>query len=187
MSKDGMTLFTLLLCLFPLVAEAKFIRPIVPGFEAPRAETRLDVHILGKISNNGWYPVHVAPQGPTPGFSYSLGFYANYGQAEVVVVGLPPLVAQEFLGILAERVIEAAPPFEMYKGYDGIAEGSQIAFVPVAMHHFPDHFDYGGWFYYSMDTDVPFVQMVWPDATGKFPWEKGYDPVYRDAQPLLNK
>ncbi len=182
-----MSLISLLFVFFLRLADVKFVQPIVPEFDAPRAETRLDVHILGKIRRDGWYPLHVAPQGPVQGFSYSLGFYANYGQAEVVVVGLPPMVAQEFLDILARRVVEAAPPFEMYKGYDGIAEGSKIAFVPVAIRHFPEHFEYGGWFYHSLDTDVPFVQMVWPDAKGKFPWEKGYDPAYRDAQPLLNK
>lgn len=182
-----MTLISLLVYLFPILTDTHSIQPVAPGFEAPRAETRLDVHILGKIRKDGWYPVHVAPQGPDQGFSYSLGFYANYGQAEVVVAGLPPGVAQAFLENLAGRVVEAAPPFEMYKGYDGIAEDSKIAFVPVAMRHFPDHFDYGGWFYHSLDTDVPFVQMVWPDAEGKFPWEKGYDPAYRDAQPMLNK
>ncbi len=187
MPRHRITLISLLLCLFPFFAEARTVRPIIPEFAEPAIQTRLDMHIFGKIRKDGWYPLHVAPQGSAQGFSYSLGFYANYGQAEVVVVGLPPMVAQEFLDILAQRVIEAAPPFEMYKGYDGIAEGSKIAFVPVAMRHFPDHFDYGGWFYQSLGADVPFVQMVWPDDKGKFPWEKGYNPAYHDAQLLLNK
>lgn len=163
------------------------IEPVLPDFTAPKAETRLDRHILGTIRKDGWYPVHVAPRGQEAEFSYSVGLYANYGQPEVVVVGMPPAVAQQFLDNLAARVRQADPPFALYQGYEGIAEDSRIAFVPVAQRHVPGHFDYGGWFYRSVGVDVPFVQMVWPDASGRFPWERGYDPVYAAVQPLLNK
>jgi len=170
--------------LFPFPAH---IEPVVPDFTAPKPQTRLDRHILGQVQTRGWYPVHVAPQGQEAGFSYSLGLYANYAYPEVVIVGMPPQVAQAFLQIVAVRAVQRERKLEMYTGYDGIAEGTQVAFVPVARRHFPAHFDYGAWFYESLGIQPSFVQMVWPDASGKFPWERGYDADYATVQPLLTQ
>lgn len=40
--------------------------------------------------------------------------------------------------------------------------------------------------YYAGSGKVPqYMQMAWPDAQGKFPWEKGFDKKFKDRQPNL--
>ena len=75
----------------------------------------------------------------------------------------------------------------MYKAYDDIAEGMKIAFIPVSRRHYPTYLSYAGWFYQSVKTDFPTIQMVWPDKRGRLPWEDGYDKSFSKFQPLLDK
>ncbi len=181
------TVFTWLLSLFSLTASADTVKPVVPGFSPPLADNPLDEQILQKISRVGWYHLLVEAEGRQPGFAYSLGFYANYGQPEVVVFGLPPAIAQQLLDIVAIRFAGAKQPYELFKPYDDITEDGPVVFVPVARRHFPTYFGYGGWFYQSVDTDFPVIQMVWPDPAGKFPWDAGYNQAYHAFQPVLNE
>jgi hypothetical protein len=45
---------------------------------------------------------------------------------------------------------------------------------------------YGTERYYAGTGKTPqYMQMAWPDATGKFPWEPGFAQKYRDQQPNL--
>lgn len=40
--------------------------------------------------------------------------------------------------------------------------------------------------YYRGSGKTPqYMQMAWPDATGKFPWEPGFDEKYKARQPNL--
>jgi len=181
------SLIAALFSLFTITASAEPIRPVVAGFHPPAADSALDEQILDRIKTIGWYHVQVEAEGQKPAFAYSLGFYANFGQPEVVVFGLPMEISQRFLDIAAIRIAGAKQPYEMYKPYEDIAEGTKVAFVPVARRHFPAYFGYGGWFYQSVETDFPVIQMVWPDKAGKFPWEQGYDKRYLALQPLLDK
>ncbi|MEM1197209.1 MAG: DUF4262 domain-containing protein, partial [Pseudomonadota bacterium] len=50
-----------------------------------------------------------------------------------------------------------------------------------------DYFGMGFWFYRTQ-ADRPMtraVQMVWPDRSGAFPWELGFDESFRSMQDEL--
>ena len=166
---------------------AQAVKSVVPGFRAPKADSEYDQKLLDDVSRVGWHHVHIQADKSGPPFAFSLGFYANYGLPEVVVFGLPAKAAHQFLNIAAIRVAGEKKPYEMYKAYDDIAEGMKIAFIPVSRRHYPTYLSYAGWFYQSVKTDFPTIQMVWPDKRGRLPWEDGYDKSFSKFQPLLDK
>ena len=168
-------------------AAAQGVKSTLQGFHLPKSESEYDKTLLEDISRVGWHHVHVQSEKGEPPFAYSLGFYANYGQPEVIVFGLPAKTAQQLLNIAAIRFAGAKKPYETYKAYDDIAEGMKIAFVPVVRSHYPKYLGYAGWFYKSVKTDFPAIQMVWPDKQGHLPWEPSYDKSFSKFQPMLNR
>jgi hypothetical protein len=161
------------------------IESTLPDFKLPEAEDDYDRRLLADVTRIGWHHVHVEGDGDGPAFAFSLGFYANYRRPEVIVFGLPPKTAQQFLNIVAVKVAGAGEALVPFKAYEDIAEGVRIAFVPVARRHYPEYLGYAGWFYASVKADLPVLQMVWPDRQGLFPWEQGWDTSFASAQPML--
>lgn len=168
-------------------AAAQYVKSTLPGFQLPKPESEYDSALLADISRVGWHHVHVQSEKGEPPFAYSLGFYANYGQPEVIVFGLPAKTAQQLLNIVAIRFVGAKKPYETFRAYEDIAEGMKIAFVPVVRRYYPTYFGYAGWFYKSVKTDFPAIQMVWPDKQGHLPWELGYDKSFSKFQPMLDR
>jgi hypothetical protein len=183
--RNTLIFVTALLLSYP--ASAQMIKSTLPGFQAPAPESDYDKKLLDDVSIVGWHHVYVQPEGGKPGFAFSLGFYANYKHPEIIVFGLPPNTAQQLLNINAIAVAGAKTKYEAYKPYDTIAQGMRIAFVPVAKRHYPTYLGYAGWFYKSVASDFPVLQMVWPDKQGRLPWEVGYDNAFSKFQPILDK
>ena len=163
------------------------VTSVLPGFSLPTAESEYDRTLLADVRRVGWHHVHVQAEGGEPPFAYSLGYYANFRQPEVIVFGLPARAAQQFLNIVAIRFAGERRPYETFKPYEDIAQGMRIAFIPVARRHYPTYFGYAGWFYRSVEADFPALQMVWPDKQGRLPWEEGHDKSFAKYQPLLDK
>src|SRR5262249_10288244 len=135
--------------IFSSVVIAQEVKSVLPGFKPPEPESDYDRQLLADIAKIGWHHVHVQAEGQSPAFAFSLGFYANYDQPEIIVFGLKPDTAQQLLNIAAIRVAGAKLKYETYKPYDDIAQGMRIAFIPVAKQHLPEYFGYAGWFYQS--------------------------------------
>jgi uncharacterized protein DUF4262 len=178
---------SLFVMLFSSAVLAQTVKSVLPGFTLPKAESAYDQKLLDDVTKIGWHHVHVESEGKQPAFAFSLGFYANYGQPEIIVFGLEPETAQQLLNIAAIRIAGAKSKYDTYKAYDDIAQGMRIAFVPVAKQHLPEYFGYGRWFYQSQRGEFPALQMVWPDRRGRLPWEPGYDTRFSALQPLLDK
>jgi hypothetical protein len=176
---------TLVACLLSHASNAQLVKTPLPGFVLPKAESDYDQKLLSDLDRVGWHHVHVQEEGDKPGYAFSLGFYANYGQPEVVVFGLPPPVAQKLLNIAAIRAAGARKRYEPFVPYDNIAEGMRVIFVPVSRRFYREYFGYGLWFYQSVSGAFPMLQMVWPDRQGRLPGEPGYDSRYLKVQPVL--
>lgn len=182
--RHTVSVFALLLTSIALAQEVK---SVLPGFTLPKAESAYDEQLLEDVTKIGWHYVHVQAEGRDPAFAFSLGFYANYGHPEIIVIGLKPQTAQQLMNIAAIRIAGAKSKYETYKPYDDIAQGMRVAFVPVAKRYLPEYFGYGRWFYQSRQGEFPALQMVWPDKQGRLPWEPGYDTRFSALQPLLDK
>lgn len=129
--------------------------------------------------------IHAAEADPGAGllpFAYTSGL-ASSGHPELVIVGQPATVARPVLDALAAQGLGAKAmggrgigPGDMYPG---IIRGAALAIVgpATAGSYLAGHADA-----LSMDERPP-LQVVWPDKSGLFPWQGGYDQSLR--QPLL--
>ena len=125
-----------------------------------------------------------------PTFSYTTGLLEKFNHPEIIIFGLHPEVAQEFLNLLRDRIADGET-FEEGKDYDEIAHGFTTRFVEVDdAKGQPDYFGAGLRYYKHYQPELAeayqAIQLVYPDAENRFPWDEGYD-LPKNLQPLLNK
>jgi hypothetical protein len=164
-----------------------FMSKIPEGFKPPAAESDYDEQLLAKIKEVGWHNVHIAGDKGLPAFAFTIGHFYKQNHPELIVIGLPAETAHKLLNIAVVKVVGAKERIEPYKKYKDFTEGLSVAFVPVGIEHYNEYLGYAGWFYGSMSMPFPALQMVWPDKSGKYPWEKGYDKQFLQLQPILGK
>ena len=172
---------------FPAIAETNSIVPQLDNFEYPKPSQEYDQKLLQDLKAIGWHHVHIEGDTNEPAYAFSLGFYANYNQPEIIVFGLQPEIAQQLLNVTAVSIAGNGSKYEMYKGYSDIAEGTKIGFIPVVNKYIPEYLGYGKWLYQSKLGEFPVIQMVWPDKQGNLPWEPEFDDSFVKYQPMLDK
>lgn len=135
--------------------------------------------LRGQIEEQGYtmMSVFADPQTGTPDFTYTLGLQAKTGQPDLIVFGVPPHGAQAMLAALVDRSRHGAPLADRQR-VEGVAAVPLLArtaderceaFVSERMN----------------DVDPVYLQIVWSDPAGLFPWDTGFDEAFRDSQPLL--
>ena len=154
-------------------------------FSPPTAESEFDHDLLKSVDTVGWHNIHVAAENGKSGFSFSVGHFHKMDHPEVLVIGLPVEVSQQLLNIAAVKIAGGNEKLEPYMEYSDFTEGLSIAFVPVDISHYTEYLGYASWYYGSMPRPFPTIQMVWPDRSGLFPWDEGYDARYLAIQPVL--
>jgi hypothetical protein len=137
-----------------------------------------------QIRRRGWAVVHNAEgvldaNGKPTTVSYTLGL-THCGLPEFVTTGLPAEIAEVALNELAWRAIGggAQRPDALSAGvFTGLSvvlvdvEGSQMSVLDAA----------GS----VLGVDFQAIQVVWPDADGRMPWNHEPNSPFRRDQPLL--
>ncbi|MEJ6002533.1 DUF4262 domain-containing protein [Paucibacter soli] len=136
------------------------------------------------IKEVGWYVQSVAPVAGEEGcaFNYSVGLY-DKGLPEILVLGLPLQVGHELINDVARYLIAQK------------AMGSKLA-GEVRLPRWPTSFvllaadpaQVGEYAYCAVSRSqgaAQFLQIVWPDKEGRFPWAHGATDSFRAAQPVL--
>ena len=134
------------------------------------------------IQRYGWQVLNVLPEGEHPPHSYSVGLFATFGHAEIVIVGLPGEPAHAFIGNLVDEIRDGAV-FEAGCRYDHIMQGFEVMFIRVAQDFYSANFGRAIDYYGSIS--FPVLQMVWPDRSNALPWETRCDPSIRELQPVF--
>ena len=141
---------------------------------------KLKQHMQALIAQ---YGMAVNPVMGNPPFAYSVGQHAK-GLPELIVFGVPPAFAGPLLYQLAEH-LEAEHAAGRAIGPGNVdLEGYQM---PTALIEVPveaarqyatvaDEFSNG---------QATYLQAVWPDRAGLFPWQPGFDPNYSEQQPVI--
>lgn len=148
--------------------------PEVPG---PQDEEQVLDDLRRVVDRFGWAVLHGGGTGPgDPRWSYTVGL-ARLGHPEVVVVGLPFEAAETYLNLVGEAV-RAGARFTPGVVTTALTDAdSPVVFLEVAD---TGRLAVAEQFSGSVDA----LQLVWPDSTGKLPWEEGHrNPPH--AQPLL--
>lgn len=141
--------------------------------------------ILGMIKKHG-FAVQTVFAGEDhsiePFYAYTMGLSAK-GLPELLVVGLPLAIAQNFLQTIAERmragvlraedgfIITDVASMPLYLKAVDLSTAGEFALGArqlASEHGYP----------------LSFIQVVFPDAKGIFPWQAGCDPAMTKLQHL---
>lgn len=100
-----------------------------------------------------------------PGWAYSLGLWREFGHPEIAIFGWGPrrwgLV--NVIGELVSAGVDLRPPAQV----DDVLLGGAVRSRRIDVSWFDLLFP---------EREAPeFLQVVWPDPDGRFPWEQGSD------------
>ena len=155
---------------------------MIHNFRWPEPEGGAQQKLVADVREYGCHILNVAGEN-RPDFSYSVGFYLNFGHPEIIVSGLPAEKAMQLINLACDNVRQGAT-FGDGTVSAALTQGASLAFVGVAPEHYADRLGFACWFYQSLGG-FPVVQLVWPDRQGRFPWDAAYDPSFKPLQDLL--
>jgi hypothetical protein len=154
-------------------------------FEWPKPESEADETILRNVRKHGCHIVAIPRDERGPGYAFSIGLFANYGHAELVIFGLRADIAQTIINDVRDR---AAAGHQFVDGdiSDDILEGGyKVCFWDVPLEAYDSYLGTAIWFYANSPRPFPCLQIIWQDRHGRFPWEAGCIPKVKVDQPLL--
>lgn len=143
------------------------------------------------VEEHGWAAEPVPPvEEPEarPGYTYTIGFETHFGRPEVVIFGLTPVAARGLLGLIADQY---AGGVDLPVGvvFVGLLENDlPSSLLAVDLDEHADLAPGAAAFHAGSSADSPsfrLVQFVWPDRSGRLPWDEGYDERLRLAQPVV--
>jgi hypothetical protein len=127
------------------------------------------------IEKFGWAVVHVVPTEDDPPdtvpFAYTVGL-TGYGFPELIIAGLPPETGHVLLNEMAGRVCDESLLLRHGHRIRGLIDGQDVWVVggDITEALFP-----GAALMRYGDGRVRLLQLTWPDAADRFPWQNGYD------------
>lgn len=137
------------------------------------------------IKEFGWHVVAVQND-ERPGVLYTVGLWESYRHPEILVFApsQDPMTIAKNLSVLASRVAkgESVKHGDVLEGAFGKFPGA-IRNVHPKWH--PGFLGTAGGVYGHFD--FPAVQLFWPDSTGLFPWQSGFNSDISVYQPLLEQ
>lgn len=143
---------------------------------------------VSNIREHGWFCTNVASaidEEPLPNFSYTTGFWLNTSQPELIVFSLKNDIAHDIFWELY-RDAQAGNARPLATPVGDLLQNLPVYFFPVAERFYAEHLGWTSWFY-SKTNPFPCLQIVWPDRSGRFPWEAGFDVAFSGDQPDLTE
>jgi hypothetical protein len=147
--------------------------------ESEEARSRRLAELHGLIAEHGW-AVRNVMAGPEEGddveFSYTIGLTA-LGHPEVIILGMPSEHASTFLNMIGDEVQRGGRFDHGTVTGEFTSDDSPVVFIRAED---TERLTAVAEVYGRVDA----LQMVWPDSTGRLPWQNGYrNPP--ETQPLL--
>jgi hypothetical protein len=139
---------------------------------------------VSKVREFGWHCTNVFGDEQGPGFSYSTGIWLSTGFPEIVVFSLKSETAQAVIWDIFRDIQSGKPP-PIGARTSSIFANIDAVLLPCAKSRYRNFLGWSRWFYGGDDFDC--VQLVWPDATGRFPWEPKFDQQRQDNQPDMTE
>ncbi|MFL6117676.1 MAG: DUF4262 domain-containing protein [Catenulispora sp.] len=153
--------------------EEDAVRALVPGWFGEAA---------AHVRRTGWTSIGIMPGTRTPGWAFSVGLWHSYRTPEVSLFGLLLPDMQQRVN-RAGRLIRDNKPFGLDIEIDGILDAAPVVAKRVHPGWYATLFGFAVGFYRG--AVPPFVQLVWPDSHGLFPWQPGCGLRCRTVQPQL--
>jgi hypothetical protein len=165
--------------------------------------------VAATVGEHGWAITGRHGDEAAPPWAYSVGMWVSHQVPELVLCGLPVENAAAIINAVGARIADGArigpgdmldeaclsemlAPFHRTESREAQGcvppEGNRpaaLALRPVE----PSWRTTDGLLgisnaFYGM-VRPPYLQVVWPDRSGKFPWDQGFQPRLARLQPLL--
>jgi hypothetical protein len=148
------------------------------GFRMRKASDDSDRKLLSDVQQYGWHCVQVFdPKDPEfPHYAFTVGLYYTHGHPELFVMGLSHEVSHAILTTAANLIADGRA-FRAGETGDGLIENRPCKFSPITLGNYKEYLGYGMWFYRSLKTPFPALQILWPDKQGWFPGDASYAPA----------
>jgi hypothetical protein len=134
--------------------------------------------IPAKIKEYGLMVMAIMGEGDKPEFAYSIGISELEGMPELLVVNLPGDIAHALIMDAFAKMKACGEPPEDGDILTGIGTGEgqnmEFVFKTVRPGNTMTNIAFG---YFG--GEVPVMQIAWPDQTGKFQWQDGFDASMR--------
>ncbi|MER7211332.1 DUF4262 domain-containing protein [Streptosporangium sp. NPDC020072] len=135
-----------------------------------------------RVERDGWAVVMVPEDEDGPGWAFTVGLWHTFRSPEAAMFGLDVEVMRRCLNTLADRVAAG------HLMADGQERDDVIRNYPVVTRTV-DHSWYRSLFGVALRfyrrPPLSFMEVVWPDRAGLFPWDAQATPRLRDLQPSL--
>ena len=143
-----------------------------------------DRKILEDIEQFGCSVMHIAAEDDLPPFSFSVGISRSAKAPEVIVVGLKQPIAH-FVVNEYNRRVQSGKPLISGQRYEGFIEGFEVFATGVHSSNYKEYLGYNLWLYEGPHFEV--LQLVYPNTSGVWPWERPEGDWFRSWQPLLSQ
>ncbi len=140
--------------------------------------------VIDDIARYGWHCVNVLADDRGGPFSFTIGVFQTYRLPELVIFGLPSIVAHQVLAIVVEK-IQSGTPLDMSAPTDELLENYPCLFIPVPESAYENYLGFCLWYYQGQQ--FPMCQIVWPSREGHFPWHPETSESFRADQPVLGQ
>ncbi|MEV0839383.1 DUF4262 domain-containing protein [Actinocatenispora sera] len=141
-----------------------------------------DLTTIEHVQQHGWSVMMVPADDQGPGWAYTIGLWHSYRMPEVAIFGLEMAMSHECLNNLGAATRDGTP-LEVEQARADVIEryAVQLKLVSQGWHRA----FFGQTIDFYRRTPIPFLQVVWPDRHGRFPWEPHSDEQVRTFQPQL--
>lgn len=141
-----------------------------------------DLRTIVHVKEYGWSVVLVPAEGDRPGWAYTVGLWHSHRSPELAMFGGDVYEMEVCLNTLGGQIAGGHPVADGEERTD-VIEGQAVALRAVKPRWYEALFGRALAFYRR--PPLPFVQVIWPDSSGRFPWHPGGDTAYLRAQPIL--
>ena len=138
--------------------------------------------VASQIGEHGWAVPAINSDDPQPSWAYSVGMWLTCQSAELVICGVPVRNAAGIINAIGSRVADG---YEI--GSDEVL--TDVCPAPLAVR--PVDLSWRKTSLFAVSDEFygfvrpPYLQVVWADRNGRFPWEQRFQPGFAGMQPLL--
>jgi hypothetical protein len=138
--------------------------------------------VARQVGEHGWATPCAAGGDGQPPWAYSVGAWLTCQSAELVMCGAPSGNMTGIIDTIAARFAEGERlgPGDVLTGICParlLLRPVDLSWRKTSLFEVSDEF-YGF-------VRPPYLQVVWADREGRFPWEPRFHPGYQGAQPFL--
>lgn len=139
---------------------------------------------LNNVDTYGCHVLGIMAEGDLPPFTYSIGIEATSHQPDLLIIGLNNKLGHWIINEY-NRLVRDGAVFVPNKLYEGFLEGFPVLFSPMLKEHYREYLGWGRWFYQGDNFRV--FQLIYPDTTGKWPWNPIAASDFGRWQPLVSE